>query len=583
MTDPASSEWPAMTIEEVHRALTAPEAMFEMAEEKIGGVTIRTYKNAPLSLRDLFDLSAVYGDKTFIVYEGERLSFADHRLATLKLAHVLQSQYGLKKGDRVALAMRNYPEWSIAFWATAVIGGIIVPLNAWGTGAELEYGITDSGASIAIVDGERLERIRPHLGNLNLSGVIAARTATDQLAGAESIDTLIGPQSAYGDLPESEIERVELGPEDNVTIFYTSGTTGKPKGALGTHRNILTNFMSMIFVRHRAALRQGEEPPALDPEAEQKGSLISVPFFHATGCHSILVPTLATGGKLVLMHHWNPEKAIELIEAEKLNSFGGVPAMVWQVLESPEFANHDLSSVEAIGYGGAPSAPDLVRRIKSAFPGVQASNGFGLTETSSVTTMNLGQDYVDRPDSAGLAVTVCDLKIVDDKGNDVPPGEVGELWIKGPNVVSGYWNKPEATAETFTDGWLHSGDLVRIDEEGFVYILDRAKDMLIRGGENIYCVEVEDALFAHPAVMDAAVVGIPHKVLGEEVGALVQIAPGQMVSVEELKAHVAKLLANFKVPVEIEMQSDPIPRNANGKIVKAPLREQFLKYSKDNQ
>jgi len=306
--------------------------------------------------------------------------------------------------------------------------------------------------------------------------------------------------------------------------------------------------------------------------------LLSVPLFHATGCHSILVPMYAGGGKLVIMHKWQPERALELIEQEKIQAFGGVPAMVWQVLESPDFAKYDTSSVESVSYGGAPSAPDLVQRIKQQFPKVHPGNGYGLTETSSITTQNSAEDYVNRPDSAGPAVPVCDLKVVDENGKDVPTGQVGELWIKGPNVVKGYWNKPEATQAAITDGWLHSGDLVRIDEEGFVFILDRAKDMLIRGGENIYCVEVEGALYAHPAVMDAAVVGIPHKVLGEEVGAIVQVAPGKDVTEEELKAHVGRLLAAFKVPIRIEIRHEPLPRNANGKILKTVLREDIKKF-----
>jgi long-chain acyl-CoA synthetase len=249
--------------------------------------------------------------------------------------------------------------------------------------------------------------------------------------------------------------------------------------------------------------------------------------------------------------------------------------MVWQVLESPSFRKRDLSSVTSVGYGGAPAAPELVRRIKEAFPKVSPGNGYGLTETSSVTTYNSGEDYVRKPDSVGVPVAVCDVKIVDPQGREQPVGEIGEIWIRGPNVVKGYWGKPEATAETFGGGWLHSGDLGRVDDEGFVYIVDRAKDMLIRGGENVYCVEVEAALYEHPAVMDAAVVGIPHRVLGEEVGAVVQLVPGSAVGEEELRQFVARKLAAFKVPVRIELRNEPLPRNPNGKILKRQLREEL--------
>jgi long-chain acyl-CoA synthetase len=393
------------------------------------------------------------------------------------------------------------------------------------------------------------------------------------------MEAIIGQPGDYARLPDTPLPDPDLHPDDDATIFYTSGTTGKPKGALGTQRNIMTNLVSTGYAGARAMLRRGEPLPAPDPDAPQRSMLISVPFFHATGCHSILVPIYAAGGKLVIMHKWNAEEALRLIEEEKLQAFGGVPSMAWQVLESPDFATRDTSSVESVSYGGAPSAPDLVARIKQQFPKVQPGNGYGLTETSSITTTNSAEDYQHRPESAGPCVPVCDMKVVDENGREVPRGQVGELWIKGPNVVKGYWNKPEATAAAITDGWLHSGDLVRMDEEGFVFILDRAKDMLIRGGENIYCVEVEGALYAHPAVMDAAVVAIPHKVLGEEVGAVVQIAPGKEATEEELKAHVRKLLASFKVPIKIELRREPLPRNANGKIMKSELREDMKKYA----
>jgi long-chain acyl-CoA synthetase len=372
-----------------------------------------------------------------------------------------------------------------------------------------------------------------------------------------------------GALPE-----VTLDPEDDATIFYTSGTTGKPKGALGTHRNICTNPMSMAFARARTLLRRGEALPA-PGTAPKTATLLSVPFFHATGCHSVLCASLYGGNKIVLMYRWDPGRALQLIEREKINSFGGVPSMAWQVLEHADFDRYDLSSVESIGYGGAPAAPELVARIKEKFPKVMPGNGYGLTETSSVTSQNAAEDYQRKPDSAGLVVPVCDVRVVDAGGNDVAPGAIGELWVKGPNVVKGYWNKPEATAASFGGGWLRTGDLVRIDEEGFLYILDRVKDMLIRGGENVYCVEVEDALYSHPAVMDAAVIGIPHRVLGEEVGAVVQVKPGARVSEEALRRHVAERLAGFKVPVRIALRDEPLPRNANGKILKRELRGAF--------
>jgi long-chain acyl-CoA synthetase len=312
--------------------------------------------------------------------------------------------------------------------------------------------------------------------------------------------------------------------------------------------------------------------------------LLSVPLFHATGCHSILVANTAAGNKLVMMHHWNPERALELIERERITTFGGVPAMAMQVIDSPDFTRRDTSSVRSVAYGGAPAPPDLVRRIKEHFPVGSPSNGYGLTETSSVTTMNVGDDYVRKPDSVGPPVPVCDVAVVPD-GFEGPeptaemasgPDVVGELWIKGPNIVRGYWNKPEATAASFTRGWLHSGDIARVDEEGFVHIVDRAKDMIIRGGENVYGVEVEAALFEHPAVADCAVIGVPHPVLGEEVGAAIVLRPGTTVTAEELSRFARERLASFMVPAHFWFLSEPLPRNPQGKALKRELRSTLV-------
>jgi long-chain acyl-CoA synthetase len=465
--------------------------------------------------------------------------------------------------------MRNYPEWSVAFWAATAAGAIVVPLNAWMTGAELAYCLADSGSRVLIADAERAESVTSHLGKLPIAATLVTRAPGPLPPNMLHLEEIMAAAPQDGRLPD-----VELDPEDDATIFYTSGTTGKPKGALGTHRNICTTLASMAFNRNRGLLRRGEPLPA-PGTARQTAVLLSVPFFHATGCHSTLCGALHSGNKIVVMYRWDPERAMQLIERERVGLFGGVPAMAWQVLEHPALDRYDLSSVETVGYGGAPAAPELVARIKQKFVTANAVNGYGLTETSSVAAQNSGEDYQRKPDSAGLVIPVCDARVVDALGNDVPAGAVGELWVKGPSVVKGYWNNPEATAAAFTEGWLHTGDLVRIDAEGFLYIVDRAKDMLIRGGENVYCVEVEDALYSHPAVMDAAVVGIPHHVLGEEVGAIVQVKPGAQVSIAELQRHVAARLAAFKIPVRIEFRDDPLPRNASGKIMKRELREVF--------
>ena len=555
-----------LSIEAAVAALTAPDAPFAMEEKVIRGIPTRVWKHAPPSLRAVFEASRAQGELPFLVYEDERLSYAEHYRRVAALAEALAGRFGIKKGDRVAIAMRNFPEWSLSFWAAAAIGAIVVPLNAWMTGPELHYCLADSGARLLVADAERAERLLPHLASLPLEAVLVARATRALPEGLRRFEEVAGEEGA---LPEIAID-----PEDDATIFYTSGTTGKPKGALGTHRNICSNLISMGYARARTLLRRGEPLPA-PGTAPKSATLLSVPFFHVTGCHSVLCASLHGGNKLVLMHRWDPERAMQLIERERINSFGGVPSMAWQVLEHPAFTRYDLSSIESIGYGGAPAAPELVARLKEKFPKAMPGNGYGLTETSSVTSQNAAEDYQRKPDSAGLIVPVCDVRVVDAAGRDVAPGGIGELRVKGPNVVKGYWSKPEATAASFGEGWLHTGDLVRIDAEGFLYILDRVKDMLIRGGENVYCVEVEDALYSHPAVMDAAVIGIPHRVLGEEVGAVVQVTPGAELSEAALQRHVAERLAAFKVPVRIVLRDAPLPRNANGKILKRELRAVF--------
>jgi long-chain acyl-CoA synthetase len=561
------------SIAEIHATLTAPGAPFEVEVVDIGGRPTKTWKNAPPTIRALLELSVARGDATFVVYEDERMTFAEHHAAAAAIARALVDDFGVQPGDRVAIAMRNFPEWPVAFFGAAATGAIVVPLNAWWTGPELEYGLQDSGTKVLIADDERMERLAPHVAALPDLTTIVVRGDVPNGCVAWA-DVLGAPDAAA----PAVLPDVDIHPDDDATIFYTSGTTGRPKGALGTHRNFTTNIMSLGFAGARSAMRTPPREPAPDapPAPAQTANLLSVPFFHATGCHSILQGSIVGGSKLVLMHKWNPERALELIERERITTFGGVPSMVWQVLQSPDFATRDISSVQGIGYGGAPAPPELVRKIDEMFPGRIPSNGYGLTETSSMTTSNSGADYLAKPDSVGVPVAVCDVKVVDELGNDLPEGETGELWITGPNVVRGYWAKPEATAQSFSDGWLHTGDIARIDDEGFVFIVDRAKDMIIRGGENVYCSEVEAAIFEHPAVLDAAVLGVPHQVLGEEVGAVVQLKPGHTATAEDIQTHVRERLAAFKVPAHVWFRDEDLPRNPAGKILKRDLREGLL-------
>jgi len=565
--------FPFRSMAEATQMLAAPGSPYAMTEIEIRGQRLRAWTSGPATLRDVFIAGRAHGAKTFLVHEGERADFEAFARASLALAAELQAR-GIGKGDRVAIAMRNLPEFPVAFFASVIIGAIATPLNAWWTGPELEYALVDSGAKVAIVDAERLDRIMPHMKACPaLERIYACRA--DAVPGGSRFSTLedlLGRPPDWHRLPAGAVPDVELAPEDDATIFYTSGTTGKPKGAVGSHRNSICTTLSAGYGAARSLLRRGEPLP--DPTTRpQRSTLLSVPYFHTTGCQAVLCPTLYGGGKLVTMRRWDVERAMALIEAERITSAGGVPTIAWQIVEHPRRAEYDLSSIESISYGGAPAASELVRRIKAAFPATAPGTGWGMTETSATFTSTSAEDYELRPETCGLPLPVCDIRIADDFGEPLPVGEIGEVLARGPNVVRGYWNKPQETSDTFVDGWLRTGDLGRVDEEGFLYIVDRKKDMLIRGGENIYCAEVEAALYEHPAVMDAGVIGVEHPTLGEEPAAIVTLKAGAEASQADLQAFVAARLAAFKVPVRIAIVPELLPRNPNGKLMKVALKQ----------
>jgi len=564
------ANWPARSRAECKAILTAPGMRFEMEEVDIRGVRLRTWKNAPPNLRAIALLGQSHGAREFVIYEDERMTYDAWFRAVARLAHEFQAR-GVKKGDRVALAMRNLPEWPVVFFAAVTIGAICVPLNAWWTGDELAFGLSNSGTKLLVCDEERWDRLKDRRNDFSCVNHTFVTRAEHPLNGADTLEYVIGTPKQYASLPQATLPDVDILPEDDATIFYTSGTTGRPKGALGTHRNLCTNILSSGYNAGCAVLRRGEPLP----EPQPKTGLTVIPLFHVTACSAGLMGNIAAGNTMVYMYKWDPVEAFKIIEREKVSSTGGVPTIAWQLLEHPERKNYDLSSIEAIAYGGAPAAPELVRKIREVF-GALPGNGWGMTETMATVTGHSSEDYLNRPDSCGPPVAVADLKIMSEDGSrELPTGEIGELWARGPMVVKGYWNNPEATAETFVDGWVKTGDLARLDEEGWCYIADRAKDMIIRGGENIYSSEVENVLYDHPAVTDAALIGLPHQQLGEEPAAVVHLAPGMQASEAELQEWVAERLAKFKVPVRIAFTPDTLPRNANGKILKKELSSFF--------
>lgn len=560
----------SMSLEAVHRALTAVGQPFEIAQAMIRGEPMKVWKNAPPTLRDALAIGRGHGDDVFLVHDSDRVSFAAFYAAVCELARQWRDD-GLRKGDRVAIAMRNRSEWPVAFFAAVVSGAIAVPLNAWWTGAELEYALLDCGAVFLVADDERLARIAPILGNCPSVAHIYAAGASQGVS-ATALDTIIGQPSDWAGIAAPDLPVAALAPDDDATIFYTSGTTGFPKGALGTHRNMMTTLMTGAFIGARGALRDGA---AADPGMYRRALLLSVPFFHILGCAANLCPALVGGCKLVLMRKWTIDEGLRLIEQERITDAGGVPTNAIELAEHAARSGRDVSSLTGISYGGAPSRPELVDALATAFPKARPATGWGMTETSGGVAAQLGRDVMLRPASCGVAVPVWEMRIVDEEDRNRPPGETGELLVRGPGLIREYWNKPDATADAFVDGWLRTGDLAWLDEEGFCFLVDRAKDVIIRGGENIYSVEVENVLGSHPAVLEAALIAMPHPLLGEEPAAIVRARPGTTVLEAELQAFARTRLAAFKVPTRIDFRDEPLPRNATGKILKAQLKAEL--------
>jgi long-chain acyl-CoA synthetase len=562
-----------MSFEEAKARLTGPGGPFEVAKEEVRGIPMLVYKDRMKSLREVGNLARGHGaEREAVIYGDRRISYPEFMRRADDLSCYLVCEVGLQRGDRVAVLSANNPEWCIAFWAVVDAGLVLVGLNGWWKTPEILYGLQDSGARVLIVDEERWERVKGSLDNLaDLEQVLLITEDSFELV-HERVPSNSKEVREVHDAGCPALE-IPIDEDDPAVIFYTSGTTGKPKGAVSTHRSMIANLQNTFFTVMVSAMTDpgggmmalGDGPPA---------NLLTAPLFHVAGCHSNLVTGIAAGVKLVMpVGRFDPLKVMELIEKERIQTWASVATMVWRVLESPDKDRFDLSSVRTVAYGGSPAAPELVRRIPQVFPSVtQMGNAYGLTETSSVATMNRGADYVRKPESVGRPMPVVEIRVVDEDGKDLPVGLVGEVLVKGPILMAGYWHNPEATAQIIEEGWLHTGDLGYLDEEGFLYITDRAKDMIIRGGENVYCVEIENRLLEHPAIADAAVVGVPHPVLGEEVKAIVCLEPGTSLEPDEVRSWVAQELADFKVPAHVEFRSDPLPRNPSGKLLKNLLR-----------
>ena len=563
-SDYESAPWPERAA--IEASLVAPGGEFELTLLDIAGEQRLAYRHAPTSLADVFARASSWGKTGALTYEGRSVAWSEYADYVNRAGVGLVRDLDVRPGDRVAIAMRNYPEWALAFAAVTSLGAIAVPLNSWWTADELARVIADCGAVVLVADAERASMVR------------ARRSVLPELRTIVEAE----PEAASGDLswaelvggPAAELQTLvpPVAADGIATLMYTSGTTGTPKGVMATHRAHTHALMNILYqgALHGAVTRARGESirPAQDPPR----ALIGGPLFHISNLPKLYAAAWR-GHHIVLMRRWDAQQAVDLIDSLGLDGFAGVPTMVRQLLDHAEATGTSLPTLRQIGTGGAPTPRQQIDRIAKQFDGgVMASTGYGLTETTGAAVGIASSDFYGRPDAVGRPFPVSEVRVVTADGADATPGEVGEAWLRGPTLGTGYWNRPE---DPFLNeqGWFATGDLVTVDGEGFVRVVDRIKDVVLRGGENVYCAEVEDVLAAHIDVLDVAVFGIPHDLLGEEVAAAVQVRDGATVSAEELRRHVADRCAAYKVPSAVLVLTGPLPRNPAGKALKSELRE----------
>ncbi|WP_309604681.1 class I adenylate-forming enzyme family protein [Phenylobacterium sp.] len=550
--------------------LTAPGAPFEITEIEVRGARLKAFRHAPPSVRALWLSTAAFSERDYLVYGDERMTYAEAHRQVASVANWMIS-LGVAPGDRIAIAMRNYPEWMLIYWAATCIGVAVVGMNAWWTATEMAYGLGDAQPKVLFADAERIARLAEQPQILGHALLVAVRADNAPAGSVPWVDVV----AHGGDLPQ-----VEVDPDADACIFYTSGTTGFPKGAQLTHRGCISNLFNMIFSGQVQALATARATAratgvAIDPTAPPPipVTLITTPLFHVTANNCAAYATTAAGGKMVLMYRWDATEALEMIQRERVSGVSGVPVMARELVTHPNFGDYDTSSLLSVGGGGAQLQPDLVAKIDATVSTARPNTGYGMTETCGIITAVAGDFFVDKPASCGRAMPTFDVRIVGEAGEALPPGQPGELWVKGAPVIKGYINRPDATAESITDGWLHTGDVAYVDEDQFIFLVDRKKDMVLRGGENIYCAEVEAVLHQHDGVAECSVFGVADDRLGEEVGVAVVMRPGQAVTAEALREHCAALTARHKIPRYIWILDTPLPRNASGKFLRRELRD----------
>jgi long-chain acyl-CoA synthetase len=499
------------------------------------------------------------------VYEDEEWSFARVAEAADGLGSALVERYGVRPGDRVALVMRNLPEWIISYIAILSIGAIVVPLNAWWTDRELAYTLADCGPVVLIGDETRVQRTRQTCIDRKIAAIVVRSDDLEvPMVGVDQWDDILVKGAV---MPEAAIST-----DADATILYTSGTTGHPKGAVSTHGAISQAVMAFSSGVAIAGERRGDTPASNEPSC----FILVVPLFHVTGCIPVMLSCAAWHFKLIMLHHWDAERALELIERERVTQFVGVPTQAWDLVSSPKFTEYDTSSLTSVAEGGAPAPPVLVKRLELSFPGAAPTLGYGLTETNAYGPANVGDDYLEHPTSTGLTPTIVMDAQIRDGARVLGANEHGDIWLKSATLIRGYWNLAEVSAERLVDGWLHTGDVGRIDPEGYLYIEDRESDMILRAGENVYCAEVEAAIYEYPGVHEAAVFGVPDERLGEAVACAILMDPGHTVSEPDLREYLETRLAGYKVPGRIIFASEPLLRTVTGKFLKREMPETYF-------
>jgi acyl-CoA synthetase (AMP-forming)/AMP-acid ligase II len=555
-----------MTPEQASAHLTLTDPRFALTDADIGGVRYRVFANAPAHLRALLDAAGpAYGERDALVYQHERWSYPRLCSEVMRLANAISAELNVGAGDRVALAMRNYPELPILFLAINALGAVAVPMNAWWSEEELAYAIGDCGARVVFADGPRHQRIESFAARFGLR-LVAVRDAQGPCTYADLRDGC--RNDTWPDTP--------IAPDDDFAVFYSSGSTGHPKGVVLTHRSAISAVYSWMMARLMVPLINNTPPPAVPTPPS---ALIITPLFHVTALQSVFLQGLATGTTLSLMYKWDAVEAVRIIKAERVTRFSGVPTQSADLMETARRLGEKLETLEAIGGGGAKRPAVQVGQLAEVFPGAAIASGWGMTETNALGITIAGADYLAHPEAAGRPTPpLQEVRVVDTQGQALPPGEVGELIVKSAANMRGYLNQPEATAETLREGWLYTGDLARMDEDGLVYIVDRKKSIIIRGGENIACLDVEGALYRHPDVAEACVFSMPHARLGEVVGAAVQLTPGASLNSTQLSDFLSEHLARFKIPERIWFWPEPLPRGGTDKIDRRALRALCLSH-----